>query len=75
MDNSICITITYNGNEIEFFTIKSNDLFYAQGYGGYGLQCNYEGDSDEYKIIREKCTEVIKHINELRRFNNVSDKR
>jgi len=31
----------------------------------YGLQCNYEEDSEEYKLIKKKCYAIYKAVKEL----------
>lgn len=47
--------------------IESNDLdiFYTEGYGGFGLQCNELSDSEKYKEIKDICHNICLEVKKI----------
>jgi len=50
---------TDNSLYFSLMEIRTEDLL-------YGLQCNHEEDSEEYKLIKKKCYAIYKAVKELK---------
>lgn len=55
-----------------WFDINSDDVIYCKAYNSYGMQCNFNSDTEEYDRIKEICEEIADKFRELRRINNES---
>lgn len=53
--------------------ISNERLLYVEMDNGHGLQCSFDGDTEQYKQILNKCQQIATLIKEIDELNNTSD--
>lgn len=53
--------------------IDSNDfdITYINGYGGYGMQCQYSGEHEKYEEILKQLNNIANSIREIEKLTKV----
>jgi len=53
------------------FDIEQKDLVYSDYYPAYGMQCNHDGGTPEYKEIAKLCHKIIDLIKKIDKLNTL----
>ena len=60
--------VTFN-DKVGVIDIESDDLTYSDINGGYGMQCNHVGGTDNYITIARECRKIIEALKVIKKVN------